>query len=317
MKQINVSIVGSIGNEGISSHSAEELSNPNSSTGSSEGTGQNAALQEQVGQRHSDSLKHSAEARERSLPVSGPLADCAGEPVTGSSDKLHTSDCNRARPPPGPANDKEEGLAHAQSADNIAASSTRTSQNEPRIPRLEPSPAAALTEMQGATQTSLSELGWLGQDEQLGGMREPHGSTLPQGEAAGDYFTAQEAEQERGVLEVGQLQAVMQQGRQNTDGGEGLLMKKETLIPNYPATGGSDSEKFGAIVNAQGFTEICNLQMGAETTAKGNEANPALSGSKRKQSEPCTLMSELPSSPPNLFLVPKPEEPSKIGRAHV
>lgn len=240
-----------------------------------------------------------------------PLADCAGEPVTGSSDKLHTSDCNRARPPPGPANDKEERLAHAQSADNIAASSTRTSQNEPRIPRLEPSPAAALTEMQGATQTSLSELGWLGQDEQLGGMREPHGSTLPQGEAAGDYFTAQEAEQERGVLEVGQLQAVMQQGRQNTDGGEGLLMKKETLIPNYPATGGSDSEKFGAIVNAQGFTEICNLQMGAETTAKGNEANPALSGSKRKQSEPCTLMSELPSSPPNLFLVPKPEEPSR------
>ncbi|XP_031971715.1 transforming acidic coiled-coil-containing protein 2 isoform X3 [Corvus moneduloides] len=301
----------SIDNEGISSHSAEELSNPNSSTVSSEGTGQSTALQEQVGQTDSDSLKHSAEAGERSLPVSVPLADCAREPIIGSSDKLHPSDCNRARPSPGPVNDKEKGSAHAQSVDNIAASSTRTSENEPRIPCLEPSPAAALTEVQGATQMSLSELGSLRQDEQLGGMREPHVSMFPQGKAAGDYFTAQEAEQERGVLEVGQLQAVMQQGRQNTDGGEGLLMKKETLIPNYPATGGSDSEKFGAIVNAQGFTEICNLQMDAETTTKGNEANPALSGSRRKQSEPRTLMSELPSSSPNLFLLPKPEEPSR------
>ncbi|KAL2302736.1 hypothetical protein Nmel_010184, partial [Mimus melanotis] len=294
----------SIGKEGISNHSAEELPSPNSSPNSSpvspEGTGQNIALQEQGGQTDSDFLKRSAEARERSLPVT----DCAKERVTGSSDKFHTPDCNRAQPPPG--NDKEEGLAHAGSMDNTAASSTKTTENEPRMPDLQPSPAAALTEMQGATQMGLGELGSLQQDEQLGGIREPHVSSVPQGEAAGDYFTAQDAEQERGVLEVGQLQAVMQQGRQNTDGGEGLLMKKETLIPNYPATEGSDSEKFGAIVNGQGFAEI---QMGAERTAKGSEANPARSGSKRKQSEPCMLMSELPSSPPNLFLVPKPEEP--------
>uniref|UniRef100_A0A8C3U8H0 Transforming acidic coiled-coil containing protein 2 n=1 Tax=Catharus ustulatus TaxID=91951 RepID=A0A8C3U8H0_CATUS len=296
----------SIGKEGISSHSAEELpspnSNPNSSTVSPEGTGQNAALQEQGGQTDSDFLQCSAEARERSLAVT----DCAKEPVTGSSDKLH-----RAQPSPGPGNGKEEGLAHARSVDSAAASSTKTCENEPRIPALQPSPAAALTEMQRATQMGLGESGSLQQDEQLGGIREPHVSSVPQGEAAGDYCTAQEAGQERGVLEVGQLQAAMQQGRQNTDGGEGLLMKKETLIPNYPATGGSDGEKFGAILNAQGFAEICNLQMGAETTAKESEANPALSGSKRKKSEPCTLMSELPSSPPNLFLVPKHEEPSR------
>ncbi|XP_037997628.1 transforming acidic coiled-coil-containing protein 2 isoform X4 [Motacilla alba alba] len=292
----------------ISSHSAEEQSSPNSSpnssTGSPEGTGQSTALQEQGGQTDSEFLKHSAEARERILPVT----DCAKGPVTGSSDKSHASDCHGAQPPPGPGDDKEEGSAHV---DNTAASCTTASQNEPRMPRQEPSPVAALTAVQGATAASLGESGSLQQDEQLGGMREPPGSTFPWGEAAGDYFTAQEAEQQRGVLEVGQLQAVMQQGRQNTDGGEGLLMKKETLIPNYPATGGSDGEKFGAIVNAQGSSEICNLQMGAEATAKGNEANPALSGSKREQSEPCALMSELPSSPPNLFLVPKPEEPSR------
>ncbi|XP_066046883.1 transforming acidic coiled-coil-containing protein 2 isoform X2 [Chamaea fasciata] len=292
----------SIGNEGINGHSAEEISSPNSSTVSPEGTGQNAALQEQGGQTDSDFSERSAEARERSLPIT----DRAKEPVTGSGDKLHTWDCDRARP--GPGDDKEEGLAHVQPADNTSASSTKTGENEPQTPRPEPSPAAALAETQGATQRSWGELGWARQDEQLDGMGEPQASTLPQGEAAGGCFSAQE---EPGVLEVGQLQAAMQQGRQDTDGGEGLLMKKETLIPNYPATGGSDSEKFGAIVNAQGFAEVCNLQMGAETTAKGNEANPALSGSKRKQAEPCALMSELPSSPQNPFLLPKPEEPSR------
>uniref|UniRef100_A0A8C3RD32 Transforming acidic coiled-coil containing protein 2 n=1 Tax=Cyanoderma ruficeps TaxID=181631 RepID=A0A8C3RD32_9PASS len=296
----------SIGNEGINSHGAEEFpspnSSPNSSTVSPEGTGQDTALQEQGGQTDCDFSERSAEARERSLPVT----DRAQEPVTGSSDKLHTWDCDRAQPRPG--SDKEEGLAHAQAADNIAASSTKTGGNEPQTPRLEPSPVAAITETQGATRRSWGELGWPRQDEQLDGMREPRASTVPQDEAAGDCFGAQE---EPGVLEVGQLQAATQQGRQNTDGGEGLLMKKETLIPNYPATGGSDSAKFGAIVSAQGFTEVCNLQMGAETTANGKEANPALSGSKRKQSEPCALMSELPPSPQNPFPVPKPEEPSR------
>ncbi|XP_009581156.1 PREDICTED: uncharacterized protein LOC104080462 [Fulmarus glacialis] len=324
MKQINISIVGSISNEGISSYSAEDLSNTISSMVSSEVTGQKSILQEHRGQTASDFLKQAAEAREKSLPTSMPFAYCAKEHVTAdltsNNDKLPTSNCSEAVPSPGPVNDKEEGIAHAISVDrgpkcdNIAATSMKNSENDPRKASLEPSPPAAITEMQGVTQMSLSELGSLWQSEQLGGMREPHVSTLPQGKEAGDYFTAQKAKQERGVLEVGQPQTVMQQGRQNTDGGEGLLMKKETLILNYPATGGSDSEKFGAIVNAQGFAEIsevCNLQMGAVTTAKGDEANPALSGSKGEPSEACTLMSELPSNPPNLFLVPKPEEPSR------
>ncbi|KAM6203482.1 transforming acidic coiled-coil-containing protein 2 [Sarcoramphus papa] len=323
---ISPSIPGptSITNEGISSYSAEDLSNPNSSMVSSEVTGQNSILQEHGGQTGSDFLTQAAETRERSLPISVPFADCAKEHVTAdltsSNDKLPTSNCNEAVPSPGPLNDKEEGIAHAISvdrgpkSDNIAATSMKNSENDPRNPSLEPSPPAAITETQAVIQMSLSELGSLWQSEQLGGMREPHVSTFPQGKEAGDYFTAQEAKLKQGVLEVGQPQTVMQQGRQNTDGGEGLLMKKKTLILNYAATGGSDSEKFGAIVNAQGFAEIsevCNLQMGAVTTAKGDEANPALSGSKGEQSEACTLMSEFPSNPPNLFLVPKPEEPSR------
>ncbi|XP_075360524.1 transforming acidic coiled-coil-containing protein 2 isoform X3 [Mycteria americana] len=315
----------SISNEGISSYSAEDLSSPNSSMVSSEVTGQkNSILQEHGGQTGSDFLKQAAEARERSLPTSVPFAYCAKGHVTAdltsNDDKSPTANCNEAVPSPGPVKDKEEGIAHAvcvdrgPKGDNIAATSLKNNENDPRNPGLEPSPPAAITEMQGVTQMGLSELGWLWQGEQLGGMRDPRVSTFPQGKEAGDYFTTQEAKQERGVLEVGQPQTVMQQGRQNTDGGEGLLMKKETLILNYPATGGSDSEKFGAIVNAQGFTEIsevCNLQMGAVTRAKGDEANPALSGSKGEQSEACTLVSELPSNPPNLFLVPKPEEPSR------
>ncbi|KAM9285454.1 transforming acidic coiled-coil-containing protein 2 [Morus bassanus] len=324
-ESISPSIPGptSISNEGINSHSAEDLSNPNSSMLSSEVTGQNnSILQEHGGQTGSDVLKQAAEARERSLPTSMCFAHCAKEHVTvdltSNNDKLPISNCNEAVSSPSPANDKEEGIAHpvtvdrGPKCDNIAATSVKNDENDPRNPSLEPSPPAAVTEMQGVTQMNLSELGLLWQSEQLSGMREPHVSTFPQGREAGDYCTAQEAKQERGVLEVGQPQTVMQQGRQSTDGGEGLLMKKETLILNYPTTGGSGSEKFGAIVNAQGFTEIsevCNLQMGAVTTVKGGDANSGLSGSKGEQSEACTLMSELPSNPPNLFLVPKPEEP--------
>ncbi|XP_027651258.2 transforming acidic coiled-coil-containing protein 2 isoform X1 [Falco peregrinus] len=323
-ESISPSIPGptSISNEGISSYSAEDLSNPNSSVVSSEVTGQSTILQEQGGQTDSNFLKQAAEAGERSLSISMPFADCATEHVTAnltsSNEKLPASNCNEAVPSPGPVNDKEripcaKSVDRGPKRDDIAATSMRKGENDPRNTSLESSPPAAITEMQGVAQMSLSELGSLWQSEQLGGMREPHVSTFPQGKEA-DYFTAQEAKQERGVLELGQPQTVMQQGRQNTDGGEGLLMKKETLILNYPATGGSDSEKFRAIVTAQGFTEIsevCNLQMGAVTTAKGNEATPALSGSKEEQSEACALMSELPSKPPNLFLVPKPKEPSR------
>ncbi|XP_009865542.1 PREDICTED: transforming acidic coiled-coil-containing protein 2-like, partial [Apaloderma vittatum] len=314
-------VAASIGNEGISSYSAEGFSNANPSVVSSEVTGQNTVLQEQGGQTDSNLLEQAAEARERSLPSSTPFADCAKEHVTADltssdNDKLPTSGCNEAVPSPGPAPDKEEGIAHDGTADgkrnNIAVTSVKSRENDPGHPSLEPSPPAAITETRGVEQMSLGELGLLWRSEQLGGMREPHVSTFPQGKEAGDYFTTQEARQEQGVLEVGQLQPVMQQGRQNTDGGEGLLMKKEALILNYPATGVSDSEKFGATVNAQvlaEMSEVSNLQMGAVTTAKGDEANLSLSGSKREQSEACTLMSELASNPPNLFLVPKLEEP--------
>ncbi|KAM6265725.1 transforming acidic coiled-coil-containing protein 2 isoform 2-T2 [Porphyrio hochstetteri] len=310
----------SFSNEGISSYSADNLPNPNPSTASSEVAGQRSVSQEHGGQAGSDFLKQAAGVREGSRPTSMPSADCATEGVTAdlgsSNEKLPTSDSREAAPPS--LNEKEEATGHAVPVDggprcaNIAAASIRNGENDPRSPSLEPSPPAAITDMQGVTQMTLSELGWLGKSEQLGGMREPHVPTAPQGKEAGDYVTAQGAEQELGVWEVGQQQAVMQQGRQNTDGGEGLLMEKETLILNYPATGGSDSEKFGAIVNAQGFTEIsegCNLQTGAVTTATEDEASLALSGSKGHPSETCTLMSELPSNLPNLFLVPKPEEP--------
>lgn len=324
MKQINISLVGSVRNEGISSYGAEDLSKPNSSMGAPEVTGPSATLQEQGGHTGSGFSTRAAEARERRLPISTPFADSAKADatadLTSSSDKLPTSDCTEAVPAASPADDEEEGIAHARAADrgpkgaNIAATSVQTGGGDPRHPSLEPSPPAATTGMQGDPQTGLSELGRLWQGDQLGGVREPHVSTFPLGKEAGDYPPAQEAVQEPGVLEVGQPQAVVQQGRQDTDGAEGLLMKKETLILNYPATGGSDSEKFGAIVYAQGSTEtgeVCHLQMGAATPPEGDKANPALSGSEEGQSEACTSMPELPSNPPHLFWVAKPEEPSR------
>lgn len=324
MKQINISVVGSVSREGISSYGAEDLSQPNSSTRSPEVTGLSTTLQERGGQTGSSFSTRAAEARERRLPISTPFADCAEDDatadLTSSSDKLPTPERTQAVPSASPADDEEEGIAHTRSVDrgpkgdNIAATSVQTGAGDPRHPSLEPSPPAAITEMQGDPQTGLSELGRLWQGDQLGGMREPHVSTFPPGKEAGDYSPAQEEVQEPGVLEVGQPRAVEQQGRQDTDGAEGLLMKKETLILNYPARGGSDSEKFGAIVNAQGFTEsseVCHLQMGAATPPEGDKANPALSGSKGGQSEAGTIMPELPSNPPHLFRVAKPEEPSR------
>ncbi|XP_062491253.1 transforming acidic coiled-coil-containing protein 2 isoform X3 [Pezoporus occidentalis] len=308
----------SISNKGISSCSAEDLTHPNSSMVSSEVTGENTASQEQGGQTDSQRLKQAAGARERSLSVSVPSAGAEERATTHltSSNTLPTSTCNEALLSPGQVNDKEEGITTSKSmdrgpkCDTIAAACMENSENDPSKPSLGSSPPAVITAMQGASQMSLSELRGLWQSEHLGGRRDPHVSTCPQGTGAGDYIPAQEAKQERGGLEAGQQQAVMQQGRQNPDGGEGLLMKEETLILNYPATGGSDSEKCGAIVNAQGFTgisEVCNLQIGVETTAKENEANPALSASKGEQSEACAFM-----VPPNpVLLVPKPEEPSR------
>ncbi|XP_067996508.1 transforming acidic coiled-coil-containing protein 2 isoform X5 [Melanerpes formicivorus] len=310
----------SIGKEGNSSYSAEDLSTPNPSMVASEVTGQDTVLQEPGGEAGSDCLMQAAEVGERSLPTSMPLAEGATADPTSSTNKLPTSNCNEAVPSAGPLKDREEGAAHAEpvdrgsKGDNVAAASLQSSEKDPRSPGPEPSLAAAITAMQGVTHTSLRELGPSWQREQLGGRREPHVTTSPQGKEAGDYLTAQEAGQEQGVLEVGQLQAARQQGRQNTDGGEGLLMKEETLIPNYPATGGSDSEKGGAIVNAEdfaGISQVCHLQVGAVTTAKGKEGNLALSAGKGKRSEACALMPELPSNPPNLFLVPKPEDPSR------
>ncbi|XP_010130018.1 PREDICTED: transforming acidic coiled-coil-containing protein 2-like, partial [Buceros rhinoceros silvestris] len=315
----------SISNEGISSYGAEDLSQPNSSMGSPEVTGlRSATLQERGGQTGSGFSTRAAEVRERRLPISTPFADCAKDEatadLTSSSDKLPTPECTEAVPSVSPADDAEEGIAHARSVDrgpkgdNIAATSVQTGADDPRHPSLEPSPPAAITEMRGDPQTGLSELGRLWQGDQLGGMREPHVSTFPPGKEARDYSPTQEEVQEPGVLEVGQPRAVEQQGRQDTDGAEGLLMKKETLILNYPARGGSDREKFGAIVNAQDFietSEVCHLQMGAATPPEGDKANPALSGSEGGQSEACTSMPELPSNPPHLFRVAKPEEPSR------
>lgn len=284
-------------------------------------TAQSSALRDHGGQAGCGVLQHTAEAREGSLPTPMPLAGSSEKDVAAdlasSSDKFPTSSCSEAVPPPGPVSDNKDRIARGISEDTgpecdpTAPASLKSSEEDPRNPSLQASPPAA---MQGVTAVNLSEVGALGQGEQLGDMRAPHGSTSPRGKRAGDYFTAQEAEQELGVLEVGQPQAVMQQGRQDTDGGEGLLMKKETLIRNYPATGGSDGEKFGAIASAQSFvvrpeiSEVCSTEKGAVKTRR-NEVNPALSASQGEQSEACTSVAELPLNAPNLFPVPKPEEP--------
>ncbi|XP_072197062.1 uncharacterized protein, partial [Excalfactoria chinensis] len=197
-------------------------------------------------------------------------------------------------------NDKEErtrpGVSEGRGpkCDPAAPAALRTGGNDPRKP-------SAATE---PTEARLRELRSPWQSEQLGDKEQLQVSTSLQGAGAGDYFPAQKAEQELGFWEVGQAQAVVQQGRQNTDGEEGLLMRKETLIPNYPAT--------GAVVSAESSIarpetrEVYSLQVGA--VVRGDEVTPA-----QRQGAPaaCPLVPELPFDPPDLLLVPKLDEPLK------
>lgn len=192
--------------------------------------------------------------------------------------------------------DKEEGTAHGVSEDRgpkrdpVAPAALRTGGNGPGKPSL-------------PTEAHLREMRSLWQSEQLGDTGQLLVNASPQGAGAGDYFPAQKAEQELGLWEVGQAQAVVQQGRQNTDGEEGLLMRKEALIPNYPATGAVVSAE-GSIVRPE-TREVCSLQVGDVMT--GNEVPPA----QRQGAPPpsCLSVPELPFDTPDLLPVPKLEEP--------
>ncbi|XP_037759693.2 transforming acidic coiled-coil-containing protein 2 isoform X3 [Chelonia mydas] len=312
-------------NEGIGSHTAEGLSDPNSCAVSAEVTAQRNILQEHGGQTGSDLLIQAAEAKGRSLPISMPLAECAKEYVTAnltdSSDDLPTPKSTVTVPSPNTVDDKEIGTADAifvdsgPESDNIAASSIKKSENDPENTSLESSPSAEAALTQGVTQTNSCELEPLWQSEQLDGKRDLHAVSLPQGKEA-DYFTTQEAKQGPGFLEVGHKeQTVIKRGGQKTDGTESLLMKKETLILNYPITGGSDSEKYGAVVNVQSLvdnpelSDVNSLCRRDITTTKGNDPNLHLSENNGKQLAACTLKPGLAFNPSDLFLVPKPDEP--------
>ncbi|XP_067417454.1 transforming acidic coiled-coil-containing protein 2 isoform X4 [Emydura macquarii macquarii] len=313
--------ISSISNEGVGTHTVEDLSDPNSCTVSAEVTTQSNILQEHGGQTDSDLLIQAAEAKERSLPISMPLAECTKEYVTadftGSSDDLPTPNSKS----PNSVNNKEIGTADAvfvdsgPESDSIAASCIKKSENEPGNTSLESSPSTEATLTQGVTQTNSSELEPLWQSEQLDSKRVSHTLSLPQGKETGDYFTTQEAKQGPGFLEVGhKKQTVIQRGGQKTDGTEGLLRKKETLILNYPTTGGSDSEKYEAVVNVHcwvdnpEFSDVNSLCRGDVTTAKRNDPSLHLSENNWKQSEAHTLKPGLAFNPSNLFLEPKTDE---------
>ncbi|KYO40456.1 transforming acidic coiled-coil-containing protein 2 isoform B [Alligator mississippiensis] len=315
--------VSSIGNEGICSYTAEDLLNPHSCAVSSAVTGQSNILKEHGEQVGSSFLIQAAgaDAKERSLPISMPFAECANEYVaadlTGSSDDLPAP--NSSAIVFSPVNDKDLGVAHAlfvdsgPKRDNTTAYPLKKSDNDPKIASLESSPSTEATWIQDIIPANSSELQPLWQCEQLGDKREPHVISLPQGKAAEDYFTTQE---EPGFLEVGhQEQNVIQLGGQHADGREGLLMKEETLILNHPTTEGPDSEKYGAVVNAQNLVDntelgnIISLGSGDITAGKGVESNQPPSENNGKQLEACTLMPGLALNLPELFLVPTVEDP--------
>ncbi|XP_053165014.1 transforming acidic coiled-coil-containing protein 2 isoform X4 [Hemicordylus capensis] len=297
-------VISSLSNEALCSFATEELPSANRLAVPPEVTALSHILHEQEEQAVPDFLGWVEETNNGSQPVSVPLVECTKEytvvSLTSSYDGLPA-----LVPYPTSVNDKHTKTALAVSLDNDldanqnAATFARKDKRESGNFGLELSSSSDATWLPGAriAQGISSELEPLQQSEQLSDKREANVIPLPESTEEGDYDTTQETSQEAGVLEVGhEEQAAIKLGGQITDGVGSLLMKKETLIPNYSTTGGSDIEKYGAVVDGQSFAEFratiyeCS---GNSTTGKGDVPKQAFPEKSGEQFGACATVSNL------------------------
>lgn len=283
----NISIVGSLSNEGLCSHATEESASAILLAASTEVTASDNVLHEQEERDGSDFLESSEEAKDRRQLVSMPLAECAMESAAGS-----LTDYQGELPSlvfdPNSAKGKETATISAASMniDSEAGQiSVKRDEGDPGSSGLEHSPPLDAAWMPGArvAQTNSSGLEPLQQSEQLSDRRETHVIPLPKSEEGGDKMITQETSRKAGFLEVGHEElAVMKLGGQNTDGADSLVTEKETLIPNDPTTGGSDIEKYGAVADGLHFVV---------SSAATDECDKDVATSK--VDEPCQVFPEM------------------------
>ncbi|KAL8187247.1 UNVERIFIED_CONTAM: hypothetical protein K2H54_041090 [Gekko kuhli] len=282
----NFSIVGSLNDEGLCSHAAEESASANPLAASTEVTASDNTLHEQEEQARSDFLEWPEETKDRRQPVSMPLAGCAMESAAGSlaggQGKLPVLVFG-----PNSVSGKETATVSAMSVDTNSEAGQTTSSLAKRDkgdPGLELSSPSGAAWMPGArvAQTHSSGFEPLQQSEQLSDRRETHVIPLPKSEEGGNKMITRETSRKAGFLEVGHEElAVTKLGGQSTDGADSLVMEKETLIPTYPTTGGSDTEKYGAVADGLSFVAF---------TASIDECSKAAATSQ--VDEPCQIFPE-------------------------
>ncbi|XP_078247299.1 transforming acidic coiled-coil-containing protein 2 isoform X7 [Pogona vitticeps] len=200
----------------------------------------------------------------------------------------------------------DSGLNVMQSATTFAIRDKRDPDNSSS----ENNSSTDVTWMSGAgvAQTISSELDPLWQIEQLSDKRKAHVISLPEREGGGCSITEGNS-QEAGFWEVGHKEeALAKPGGQDTDGLDSLLMKQETLIPNYPTMGGSDMKKYGAVVDGQSSVKCgdATSELNSDAvTSKKYELQEEFTEQNSQQSCAAPVM---PLNPSNLSLNTTVEE---------
>uniref|UniRef100_A0ACB8F8Z6 Uncharacterized protein n=1 Tax=Sphaerodactylus townsendi TaxID=933632 RepID=A0ACB8F8Z6_9SAUR len=314
----HISVISSHSNEGLCSHVAEESASANLLAASTEVTASDNILHEREEQAGSDFLEWAEETKDRSQSVSVPFAECASETaagsLAGSQGKLPVLVFG-----PNLVNDKEIRTVSAASMDSDSGagqSTTSLAKRDEGDPG-NPSDAAWMPEARVA-QTNSSGLEPLQQSEQLHDRRETYVIPLPKSKG-GDKIVTQETSCSAEFLEVGHEEvAVMKLCGQNTDGTDSLVMEKESLIPNYPTTGGSDTEEYGAVAAGLSFVAFaengdrCNKD---EATSKVGAACQVFLEKNKEQITPCPVIPNLPVNTSDPSLIPVAQEDDRSSQS--
>ncbi|XP_077206077.1 transforming acidic coiled-coil-containing protein 2 isoform X4 [Paroedura picta] len=348
----HIPVISSLSNEGLCSRAAEESTTANLAA-STEVTAAENILHGQEEQAGSDFLEWPEETKDRRQPVSMPLAESATESaasnLAGDQGRLPSLVFG-----PSLVNDKETAATSAMPVDcDSEAGQTITTldkrdEGDPGSSGLEHSlpPDAAWMPGASVAQSNSSGLEPLQQRKQMSDTRETHVIPLPKSKEGGHEMIAQETSRKAGFWEVGHEElAVKKLGGQNTDGADSLLIEQETLIPNYPTTGGSDIGKYGAVADGlnfvafaaaidegskdpagsevdeprQGLPEMSFVAFTAPSEARDKDATASKVGEpcqvfpkkNQEQSASCPFVPYLSVNTPDLSLIPLAKEDTK------
>ncbi|XP_060130778.1 transforming acidic coiled-coil-containing protein 2 isoform X4 [Zootoca vivipara] len=292
-------IISSLSNEGgLHSNVAEESPSTSALVMPPDVTAVGNVLHERGGAQATSDMLEQAKEEDKSLPLLEHPKEYAS--LEGSHEGLLALVSY-----PASVNDQDISSVPAVSLDS------RSNTEHPAIPlaiKDERDPGNA-----GLVRTPLPDVGWipgagtapststeldpLQQSKQTGGKREAHVIPLPKRGAEGDDCNIREASQEAGVLEVGHNeQAAVKPDGQNADGADSLMMEKETLIPNYHATGGLHVEKYGAVVDglsSDEFSAAIHECSSDAALSRGEEPHQVSPENEMEQSEAGPAMPSL------------------------